>query len=120
MFETGKTAQLVDIQSTRDERRIPIDRVGVREVLYPITLKVRGNGVQQTVGNFTLTVDLPQEFKGTHMSRFLEVLGEHNHDISPDTIPHILDRLRERLKADTSNLDVEFTYFREKAAPVTG
>src|SRR5579862_4281404 len=113
-------ARLVDIQSSRDERRIPIDRVGVREVLYPITLKVRGNGVQQTVGNFTLTVDLPQEFKGTHMSRFLEVLGEHNHDISPETIPSILARLRERLKAKSSHLEVKFTYFREKAAPVTG
>ncbi len=116
----GEATPLVDIQSTPDSRRIPIDRVGVREVLYPITLKVRDNGEQKTVGKFTLTVDLPQEFKGTHMSRFLEVLGEHNHDISPETIPDILRRLRERLKADTSHLDVTFTYFREKAAPVTG
>jgi GTP cyclohydrolase I len=124
MFDNGKgiktAAPLVDIQSSPDERRIPIDRVGVREVLYPISLRVRDDGTQDTVGNFTLTVDLPQEFKGTHMSRFLEVLGEHNHDISPETIPSILDKLRERLKAETSHLDVSFTYFREKAAPVTG
>jgi GTP cyclohydrolase I len=124
MFENGKdvktAAPMVDIQSSLDERRIPIDRVGVREVLYPITLREKDNGVQQTVGKFTLTVDLPQEFKGTHMSRFLEVLGEHNHDISPETIPQILLRLRERLKSETSHLDVTFTYFREKAAPVTG
>jgi GTP cyclohydrolase IB len=124
MFEDGKDvkapAALVDIQSSRDERKIPIDRVGVREVLYPISLRVKDNGTQQTVGKFTLTVDLPHEFKGTHMSRFLEVLGEHNHDISPETIPDILLRLRERLKSETSHLDVTFTYFREKAAPVTG
>src|SRR4051812_14485230 len=122
MYDNGKAvkAPLVDIQSSRDERRIPIDRVGVREVLYPITLKERESGHQDTVGRFALTVDLPHEFKGTHMSRFLEVLGEHNHDISPDTIPQILARLRERLKAETSHLDVTFTYFREKAAPVTG
>jgi len=117
---TGVRAPLIDIQSTRDERRIPIDRVGVREVLYPITLREKVGGQQQTVGTFSLTVDLPQEFKGTHMSRFLEVLGEHNRDISPETIPHILSRLRERLKADVSHLDVTFIYFREKAAPVTG
>lgn len=116
----GAASPLVDIQSSRDERKIPIDRVGVREVMYPITLRERENGMQQTVGKFTLTVDLPQEFKGTHMSRFVEVLSEHNHDISPDTIPPILARLREKLKAETSHLEVDFTYFREKAAPVTG
>lgn len=122
MFEDSERGKspLVDIQSSRDERNIPIDRVGVREVLYPITLKERDNGSQQTVGNFTLTVDLPKEFKGTHMSRFLEVLGEHNRDISPETIPVILTRLREKLNAESSHLDVTFTYFREKAAPVTG
>ncbi|RYG42811.1 GTP cyclohydrolase I FolE2, partial [bacterium] len=111
---------LVDIQSTPDERRIPIDRVGVRKVKYPMHLLEKGGGLQHTVGEFTLTVDLPQEFKGTHMSRFLEVLGEHNHDVSAETIPDILAKLRERLKAQTSHLDVRFTYFREKAAPVTG
>ncbi|CAN5729299.1 GTP cyclohydrolase FolE2 [soil metagenome] len=111
---------LVDIQSTPDERRIPIDRVGVRKVKYPMHLREKAGGLQHTVGEFTLTVDLPQEFKGTHMSRFLEVLGEHNHDISPETIPAILAKLRERLKAATSQLEVRFTYFREKTAPVTG
>ncbi len=124
MFDKGKDAPapatLGDIQNSRDERKIPIDRVGVRQVKYPITLRERDGGSQQTTGIFTLTVDLPQHFKGTHMSRFLEILGEHNHDISPDTIPVILTRLRERLKAETSHLNVSFTYFREKAAPVTG
>src|SRR5438046_9233528 len=76
--------------------------------------------MMQTVGYFTLTVDLPKHFKRTHMSRFLEVLGEHNHDMSAETIPMILQRLRERLDAETSHLQVKFTYFREKAAPVTG
>lgn len=113
------TEKLVDIQNSPDTRQIAIDRVGVREVLYPIFLRERDGDRQQSVGNFTLTVDLPKEFKGTHMSRFLEVLGEHNHDISGETIPTILTRLRERLKAETAHLDVKFTYFREKAAPVT-
>lgn len=111
---------LVDVQNSADERNIPIDRVGVRSVKYPMNLRLCCGGTQQTVGSFTLTVDLPREFKGTHMSRFLEVLGEHNHDISAETIPDILARLREKLHADTAHLDVVFTLFREKAAPVTG
>ncbi len=118
--KTNGTAALVDIQSSQDERNIPIDRVGVRKVRYPILVRRREGGMQEAVGDFTLTVDLPREFKGTHMSRFLEVLGEHNHDLSAETIPEILARLREKLHAQTAHLEVCFTYFREKAAPVTG
>lgn len=111
---------LVDIQNTPDERNIPIDKVGVRAVKYPIKVRERDNGMQSSVGTFALTVDLPREFKGTHMSRFLEILSEYNHDLSVETIPHVLDRLREKLNADTAHLEVRFTLFREKAAPVTG
>ena len=66
---------LVDIQASQDERNIAIDKVGVKKVKYPMHVRERDNGPQYTVGDFTLTVDLPKEFKGTHMSRFLEVLG---------------------------------------------
>ena len=111
---------LVDIQASRDQRNIAIDKVGVRKVKYPIHVREQHNGLQRTVGEFSLTVDLPKEYKGTHMSRFLEVLGEHNHDISAETIPIILSKLREKLNAETAHLEVRFTYFREKAAPVTG
>ncbi len=113
-------ATLVDIQSSPDLRNIPIDKVGVRNVKYPITVLVRNNGAQQTLGVFTLTVDLPRQFKGTHMSRFLEVLGEFNHEIGGATIPRILDKLRDRLNAESAHLEVKFSLFREKAAPVTG
>ncbi len=120
-MDTDKTATpLVDIQASIDERNIPIDKVGVRSVKYPIHVRVKDDGMQQSVGTFSLTVDLPREHKGTHMSRFLEVLSEHNHDISAEAIPTILDRLRERLKAETAHLEVRFIYFLEKAAPVTG
>ncbi|MEA2551841.1 MAG: cyclohydrolase [Fimbriimonadaceae bacterium] len=111
---------MIDIQSSEDKRNIPIDKVGVKQVKYPMHLRVKDNGTMQTVGYFTLTVDLPKHFKGTHMSRFLEVLGEHNRDMSAETIPLVLNRLRERLNAETAHLEVKFTYFREKAAPVTG
>lgn len=120
MAQVETPKPLVDIQNSEDVRNIPIDKVGVRKVKYPMHLKVRDDGVMQTVGTFTLTVDLPKHFKGTHMSRFLEVLGEHNHDMSSETIPLVLQRLRERLNADTAHLEVKFMYFREKAAPVTG
>src|SRR5476651_2604383 len=111
---------LVDIQSSHDGRNIPIDKVGVRNVKYPIKVLERGGGVQQTFGVFSLTVDLPRQFKGTHMSRFLEVLGEYNHQIGGETIPLILAKLRDRLDAKTAHLEVKFNLFREKAAPVTG
>ena len=111
---------LVDIQSSEDLRNIAIDKVGVKKVKYPMLVLERDNGQQQTVGEFTLTVDLPKEFKGTHMSRFLEILGEHKCVVSGETIPEILLKLREKLNAETSHLEVKFTFFRSKAAPVTG
>ena len=117
---TTSTAPMVDIQSSVDQRNIAIDKVGVKKVKYPMHVRERDNGPQHTVGMFTLTVDLPKEFKGTHMSRFLEVLGEHNHDISPSTIPDILAKLREKLNAETAHLEVTFNLFRAKPAPVTG
>lgn len=109
-----------DMQNTRDERNIAIDRVGVRNVQYPIQLLDRKNELQHSIGNFTLTVDLPQHFKGTHMSRFLEVLNEHKGEVGVRSIPTILEALRSRLHAEQSHLDVDFTYFINKPAPVTG
>lgn len=114
------TDALVDIQSQADERNIPIDKVGVRNVKYPINVREKSGGSQRTVGTVSLTVDLPREFKGTHMSRFLEVLGNYSGDISAQTIPDILEELRSRLNAEEAYIDVRFIYFREKAAPVTG
>lgn len=111
---------LADIQNTRDKRNIAIDKVGVRGIRYPISVLDRDQGVQHTVGDFTLTVDLPHHFKGTHMSRFLEVLNETKGEVSVKSIPTILSRLKEKLKAETAHLDVSFTYFLSKKAPVTG
>lgn len=120
MAKVKEREPLADIQSSADSRDIPIDKVGVRNVKYPINVLERDNGIQRTVGTFSLTVDLPREFKGTHMSRFLEVLGRHSQEIGGATIPAILTELRERLNAETAHLEVRFILFREKAAPVTG
>jgi GTP cyclohydrolase IB len=111
---------LVDIQASKDERNIYIDRVGVRNVKYPIEVLDREHERQHTVGSFTLTVDLPHEFKGTHMSRFLEVLNENRSEVSVKAIPIILEGLRERLKAEKAHIEVSFPFFMRKKAPVTG
>ncbi len=113
-------APLVDIQNTRDERNIPIDRVGVRKIKYPILVLDRANGTQHSIGDFTLTVELPHHFKGTHMSRFLEVLNEHRMQVSVHGLPKILEGLRDRLSAESAHLEVKFPFFMAKSAPVTG
>lgn len=117
---TNVSHNLPDIQKTVDTRNIAIDRVGVRKVKFPIQVLDRKNERQNTIGNFTLTVDLPSEFKGTHMSRFLEVLNEFGGVISIQNMPKLLTRLRERLNAEKAHVDVSFPFFVEKAAPVTG
>jgi len=111
---------LVDIQASKDNRNIAIDKVGVRNVKYPIEVLDREHGRQHTIGSFTLTVDLPKHFKGTHMSRFLEVLNENRSEVSVKAIPVILQGLRERLDAERAHIDVSFLFFRRKKAPVTG
>ncbi|MBN8690053.1 MAG: GTP cyclohydrolase I FolE2 [Armatimonadetes bacterium] len=116
---TSSAVTLADMQNSRDERNIPIDRVGVRNITYPIQVMDRSNQMQHSVGVFTLTVDLPHHFKGTHMSRFLEVLNEHRGEVSVHRIPKILEDLRHRLQSERSHLTVDFTYFINKPAPVT-
>ncbi|HMS55275.1 MAG TPA: GTP cyclohydrolase FolE2 [Fimbriimonadaceae bacterium] len=120
MLVTDMDQNLPDIQKTEDQRNIPIDKVGVRGVKYPISVLDRTSERQHTIGDFTLTVDLPREFKGTHMSRFLEVLGEQDGELSVHAIPKILKQLKERLHAEKAHLDVEFPFFMRKVAPVTG
>lgn len=111
---------LPDIQKTPDTRNIPIDRVGVRKVKFPISVLDRAHKTQRTIGNFTLTVDLPSEFKGTHMSRFLEVLNSHGQEISVQSLPLILHEMTTKLNAQRAHVEVTFPFFMSKKAPVTG
>lgn len=112
--------ELPDVQKSEDHRNIPIDKVGVRGVKFPIEVLDRAEERQHTIGNFTLTVDLPSHFKGTHMSRFLEVLNEHGKEITVNGLPKILSELEQRLNAKSAHLVVSFPFFMVKAAPVTG
>ncbi len=110
---------LTDTQAQYDDRRIPIDRVGVRALRYPMQIRDKAREVQHTIATAALTVDLPHQFKGTHMSRFVEVLNEFGPELHVDNIHTILRELTERLDSVSAHVDFEFPFFLTKEAPVT-
>lgn len=114
-----KRVKLTDKQSERDHRQLRIDKVGVRGLRFPIQVRDKAHAVQNTVATIGLFVDLPKEFKGTHMSRFVEVLNAHGEVIHVENIREILSELQEKLKAATSHLEMEFPYFMSKQAPAS-
>ena len=111
---------LTDVQASADHRNIPIDKVGVCDITYPIRVRDRSGGMQHTVANVNMFVSLPHHQKGTHMSRFLEVLNEHCDEIDPSAIMAVCHDIREKLEAEDAHLELEFDYFIRKPAPVTG
>ncbi|GBC59612.1 GTP cyclohydrolase [Desulfonema ishimotonii] len=110
---------MIDIQSQRDERNIPIDKVGIKNLRYPITVRDRKNGFQHTVATINMYVDLPGNYKGTHMSRFVEMLHLFRPEISLQKISQILDQMKSHLDAASAHIEVMFPYFIEKKAPVS-
>ena len=115
----GKRSKIADPQSNRDKRGIDIDMVGVRGICYPITVMDKKNGLQNTVGTFNLFVNLPHQFKGTHMSRFVEILNKYHGSINIQKIPEILASMKKNLNARQAHLEVSFPYFIRKVAPVS-
>lgn len=111
---------MADVQSAADRRNVAIDKVGVKSVRYPITLRQPDGGQQHTVATINLYVSLPKHKKGTHMSRFLEILNHHHRSITPSQIIPILHEIRTKLLADAAHIEMQFPYFIEKSAPVTG
>lgn len=109
-----------DVQAFNDHRCIAIDKVGVKDVTYPITLRMPDGGCQSTIASINMYVSLPHDQKGTHMSRFLEVLNENAKGITPERIPEITREIRRRLNAADAHLELKFTYFIRKSAPITG
>ena len=118
-MHTEEITGLKDTQSERDYRKIAIDRVGVKDLRYPMQVRDKAHAVQSTIANVQLTVDLPHHFKGTHMSRFVEVLNDHGPVFHVENIGGLLQALRKRLHAENSHVSFEFPFFLEKAAPVT-
>lgn len=111
---------LPDIQSLSDDRNIPLDRVGVKDLRWPITVLDKERGTQRTIATVNMYVNLPHQFRGTHMSRFVEVLNEYRDTEWIDRTGEILESIRESLQADDAHMEIAFEYFIEKAAPVTG
>lgn len=109
-----------DVQSRSDNRDLPIDLVGVIGLRYPITVRDKERQRQKTVAEMSLSVSLPHHFKGTHMSRFIEVVHEHRDQVDMETLPSIVTALRERLEAERARIEVRFPYFVEKTAPASG
>jgi len=122
MSQKGKNKakeELHDMQSHRDHRELRIDKVGVRGLRFPIQVRDRTRRVQNTVATLGMFVDLPQEFKGTHMSRFVEVLNAHGDVIHVENIVDILQALQQKLHSATSHIEIEFPYFMSKKSPVS-
>jgi GTP cyclohydrolase I len=115
-----KTPKMQDKQSERDHRELRIDKVGVRGMRFPIQVRDKQRAVQNTVATIGMFVDLPKEYKGTHMSRFLEVLNAHGLVVHVENIPDILYAMQQKFQAATSHLEMEFPYFLVKKAPVSG
>jgi GTP cyclohydrolase I len=109
-----------DIQNHADDRNIDIDQVGVKGIRYPITVLDKNLGQQQTVATINMYVNLPRQYKGTHMSRFVEILNEHSKQISLQNFSDILREMKKRLNAERANMEITFPYFINKRAPVSG
>ena len=119
-MEPTSLTNLTDTQSQRDSRKIAIDRVGIKGLRYPMQVRDKAHTIQHTIATVTLTVDLPHQFKGTHMSRFVEVLNEFGPELHVDNIQTILRELIVRLDSEKAHVEFDFPYFLEKRAPVSG
>lgn len=109
-----------DIQNQRDYRNIPIDKVGIKNLRYPITVLDRRDGYQHTVASINMYVDLPHKYKGTHMSRFVELLHLFRPEVSLKRISVVLEKMKQHLNAASAVIEVTFPYFIEKKAPISG
>ena len=114
------TKPMADVQSSADIRHLAINRVGIKNIRHPVKVKDKSVGVQYTIATFNMYVHLPHNFKGTHMSRFVEILNEHEREISVESFGSILREMVMRLEAKSGYIEMNFPYFVNKAAPVSG
>jgi GTP cyclohydrolase I len=110
---------MIDVQNQEDHRNINIDKVGVKNIRYPLTVMDRENDFQHTVATINMYVNLPRKFKGTHMSRFIEILNEFYGHLDIREFSKILGAMQKRLEAQSAHLEIAFPYFIEKKSPVT-
>jgi GTP cyclohydrolase I len=119
-MNTRDPLAIPDVQSAEDKRKLAIDKVGIKAIRHPVRVAERGGGTQHTIATFNMYVGLPHQFKGTHMSRFVEILNAHEREISVDTFKLMLGEMVERLEAESGHIEMNFPYFVSKAAPVSG
>lgn len=113
-------APIADVQNSEDTRQIAINKVGIKSIRHPIKVKDRSVGIQHTIAMFNMYVGLPHNFKGTHMSRFVEILNSQEREISVESFPAMMRNMLERLEAETGHIEMSFPYFINKTAPVSG
>jgi GTP cyclohydrolase I len=116
----GESALIADVQNSADTRRIPIDKVGIKDIRHPVRVQDRSGGEQHTIATFNMYVNLPHNFKGTHMSRFVEILNQHEYEITVESFREMLREVTERLEANAGHIEMRFSFFVNKAAPVSG
>ncbi len=109
-----------DVQSSADTRHLAINKVGIKSIRHPVVVKDKSVGVQHTIATFNMYVHLPHNFKGTHMSRFVQILNQHGREISVESFESILREMVEKLEAQSGYIEMSFPYFVNKTAPVSG
>jgi GTP cyclohydrolase I len=109
-----------DVQNSADTRRLAINKVGIKDIRHPVKVRDRSGGEQHTIAMFNMYVNLPHNFKGTHMSRFVEILNVPGREISVDSFKDMLTEMTGRLEAEAGHIEMAFTYFVDKAAPISG
>ncbi|HEX7810986.1 MAG TPA: GTP cyclohydrolase FolE2 [Burkholderiales bacterium] len=109
-----------DVQSSADTRHLAIDKVGIKAIRHPVRVADKSGGVQHTIATFNMYVGLPHNFKGTHMSRFVEILNAHEGEISVESFEGMLRDMVKRLEAEFGHIEMTFPYFINKSAPVSG
>lgn len=114
------TANIPDVQGRADKRNIAINKVGIKDIRHPVLVRDRSDGKQHTIATFNMYVFLPHHFKGTHMSRFVSILNDHEKEISVDSFKDMLKQMSEMLEADAGHIEMNFPYFVNKKAPVSG
>jgi GTP cyclohydrolase I len=115
-----RSEDMYDVQSSPDKRAIAIDKVGIKDIRHPVQVKDRSGKIQHTVANFNMYVQLPHEFKGTHMSRFVEILNNHEWEITVESFKTMLTEMTSRLDAEIGHIEMSFIYFINKTAPASG
>ncbi|MGD9841362.1 MAG: GTP cyclohydrolase, FolE2/MptA family, partial [Steroidobacteraceae bacterium] len=115
-----KPSPIEDVQNRTDSRRIPINKVGIKDVFHPVRVKARSGGEQHTIANFNMYVALPHNFKGTHMSRFVEILHQHEREISVESFGTMLKEMTRHLNAEAGHIEMSFPFFVMKTAPKSG